>query len=102
VLTGHKSPGLKQLGKIVLPSLLHSLRIVFHPQRLNRFPHFTAWCSESISYVRVGCPILVQKAGIREHLCNYCATGISTAYPADGRPSRALAIERLTDLASES
>jgi hypothetical protein len=38
------------------------------------------------------CPILVQKAAIRQHLCNYCTTRISTACPADGRLSLALTI----------
>jgi hypothetical protein len=37
-------------------------------------PRFTAWCSESISYVRMRCPTMVQKTPIRQHLCNYCAT----------------------------
>src|SRR5258708_9509050 len=59
-------------------------------ERFSKFPCFTAWCSESISYVRVGCPILVQKAAIRKHLCNYCASRMSTVYHADGRSSRAL------------
>src|SRR5258708_30277684 len=64
------------------------------PTTVSKFPRFTAWCSESTSYVRVGCPILVQKAAIREHLCNYCATRISTVYHADVRPSRALTMAR--------
>jgi hypothetical protein len=37
-VTEHKSPGLKQLGKIISPFLLHSLLIVFPPQRLSKFP----------------------------------------------------------------
>ncbi len=30
-------------------------------QRFSKFPRFTAWCSDSISYVRVGCPILCKE-----------------------------------------
>jgi len=41
---------------------------------LANFPVFTAWCSESISYVRMRCPTMVQKTPVRQHLCNYCAT----------------------------
>src|SRR5258708_18674352 len=72
------------------------------------FPQKTAWqipnstrcCSESIGYVRKSCFIVGQRATVREHLCNYCATKISTVYPADGRPSRPLTMERLADLRS--
>src|SRR6266852_250224 len=49
-------------------------------------------------YIRVRCPIFVQRAAVREYLCNYCATRISTVYRADVRPSRALTMERLADL----
>src|ERR1700745_2405450 len=43
------------------------------------------------------CPIIVQRAAVREHLCNYCATRISTVHHVDVRPSRALTMERLAD-----
>jgi hypothetical protein len=42
----------------------------------------------------------VSRPGVREDLCNCCATRISTDYHADVRPSRALTMERLADLRS--
>jgi hypothetical protein len=44
--------------------------------------------------------MFVQKAAVWEHLCNYCATRISTVYHADVRPSRGLTMERVADLQS--
>ena len=45
----------------------------------------------------MSCLIVGQRATVREHLCNYCATRIPTVYHADVRPSRALTMERLAD-----
>src|SRR5258707_14222992 len=70
---------------------------VFHRKRLSKFPDSTRCCSESIGYVRMSCLIVGQRATVREHLCNYCATRISTVYHVDVRPSRTLTMERLED-----
>ena len=45
-------------------------------QRFSKLPVSTACCSDSISYVRVRCFIVVQRTGVWEYLCNYCATRI--------------------------
>ena len=43
-------------------------------QRFGKFPRFTAWCSESTSYVRMRRPTFVQNTAVWAHWCNYCAT----------------------------
>src|SRR5579862_1536571 len=46
----------------------------------------------------MSCLIVGQRAPVWEHLCNYCATRISTPYAADRRPSPPSTTESLTDL----
>jgi len=70
-------------------------------RRFSKFPISHAVVPESISYVRMSCFIVGQRATVREQLRNYCATRISTVCPADARPSPASTTERLTDLASQ-
>src|SRR6266404_9094454 len=71
-----------------------------HPATVYQIPDSTRCCSESIGYVRMGCPTSVQTTLIRRQLCNYCATRTSAVYHADVRPSRALTMEDLADLRS--
>jgi hypothetical protein len=71
-------------------------------RRFSKFPISHAVVPESISYVRMSCFIVGQRATVREQLRNYCATRISTVCPADARPSPASTTERLTDLAPKA
>jgi hypothetical protein len=43
------------------------------PQRLHKLPDSSAWCSESITCVRLRRPRSGQKTAVRQNLCNYCA-----------------------------
>jgi hypothetical protein len=59
---------------------------LFIEQRFSKFPRFTPWCSESMSYVRIRCPTLVQDTPVRKSLCNYCATKKATVFQTVGVP----------------
>ena len=45
-----------------------------------QIPDSTRCYSESIGYVRMSCLIVGQKAAVREHLCNYCATRLFNGF----------------------
>src|SRR5258708_22874315 len=58
-------------------------------ERFSKFPIPHAVVRNQLGYVRMCCLIVGQRATVREHLCNYCATRISTVYHTAVRRLRA-------------